>query len=435
MKKFNNIVKIASLSLVAGSLLVPALSPAAPAGAEAIEIRPADPQVFLCAKADPRSVTGLRNNGRIMLRTACSRSEVSIGTVADLAMVGEKREVLESMDRVDKDGSLDNGRETLRFTGVNVQVVSGAEATDEDLAKSFSGLGNLIVGYDEGASSSKSGSHNLVVGEGHEYSSHSGIVAGAFNRVTGARTVALGTFNVASGLGATITGGTYNTADGQYATVTSGLMNEASAIWTTASGGRHNVASASYATTSGGADNTANAEGTVVSGGKSNTAGGICVETNGGGAYSSDWKVGNACQKDSECSDNSVCKIGHFAVVAGGENNTATAWAATVTAGSENNSFADYSAIQGGVLNRTSGHCEGGDITIGKPCVSDGECRYGGVCRGGEFAAISAGSHNRTQAWASSIIGGTWQRGTSQSQIQPKPVGNPVDSWDGVPWN
>ena len=88
MKKFNNIVKIASLSLVAGSLLVPALSPAAPAGAGAIEIRPADPQVFLCAKADPRSVTGLRNNGRITLRTACSRSEVSIGTVADLAMVG-----------------------------------------------------------------------------------------------------------------------------------------------------------------------------------------------------------------------------------------------------------------------------------------------------------------------------------------------------------
>ena len=69
--------------------------------------------------------------------------------------------------------SLEDAGRTLRVSGVNLQIVSGAGATDGPV----NGLGNLIVGYneDEAANSCgpggcvnrpavRTGSHNLVVG-------------------------------------------------------------------------------------------------------------------------------------------------------------------------------------------------------------------------------------------------------------------------------
>ena len=439
MKTHKRIGKIASFAIVVGGLVAPLTTIAAPAPEGPVEMQGDGPTVHLCARTDRRAPTGLRNNGRILLRTNCARSEVSIGTVADLAMVAEKRDVFEAIERVDKDGFPDNGRETVRFTGVNVQIVSGEGSTDEDIAKEFSGVGNLIVGYDEGAAKSKSGSHNLVVGKGHEYTSHSAVVAGQFNKVTAPATVALGTANTSSGVSATVTGGnnnraesmaasvtggSFNVASGDYATVVSGLMNEASAMWTSASGGRHNVASAEYATASGGAQNIANAEGSAVSGGMSNTAGGVCVADN---------KVVGACQADSDCSNGSSCVIGPYAVVAGGQDNRAAAWAATVTAGRENHSFAEGSAIHGGTMNRTLGRCEGGDLSLGRACVTDRDCwvysERHAVCQGGEFSAIGAGSENRTTGWASAVVGGLDQRSSKETSVSPSPGDAPV--WEG----
>lgn len=116
----------------------------------------------------------------------------------------------------------------IRFTGANVQVVSGEGATDA----AVNGVGNLIVGYDESRpqqskqcsdgqyekgsrcfksnkawkSSHKSGSHNLIVGANHNYSRYGGLVAGFQNSITGA--------------GASVLGGTGNTAGFQNSTVT-----------------------------------------------------------------------------------------------------------------------------------------------------------------------------------------------------------------------
>jgi len=70
---------------------------------------------------------------------------------------------------------------TVRFTGVNVQVVNGTGSES-----SINGLGNLIVGYNSKRSSgsNRTGSHNLVVGNKHNYSSYGGLVAGYHNAVT-----------------------------------------------------------------------------------------------------------------------------------------------------------------------------------------------------------------------------------------------------------
>ena len=59
--------------------------------------------------------------------------------------------------------SVDEATNTVLISGANLQVVSGAGATNADV----NGTGNIIIGYDENVENNKSGSHNLVVGYGH----------------------------------------------------------------------------------------------------------------------------------------------------------------------------------------------------------------------------------------------------------------------------
>lgn len=149
------------------------------------------------------------------------------------------------------------GQPTVRFSGVNVQVVSGSGATDGTI----NGRGNLIVGYNEflgGGEGNKSGSHNVVIGRWHQYSSHGGLVAGLGNDI--------------SGPGASVTGGSGNTASGQNASVSGGVFNAASGSHSSVSGGSANVASGLNASVSGGANNQASARESSVSGGLQNAA-------------------------------------------------------------------------------------------------------------------------------------------------------------------
>ena len=66
-------------------------------------------------------------------------------------------------------GPLGDGRETVRITGCNVQVVNGLNDTETTNA-----LGNVIIGYNELRSrgDDRGGSHMLVVGKEHNYSSY-----------------------------------------------------------------------------------------------------------------------------------------------------------------------------------------------------------------------------------------------------------------------
>jgi len=97
------------------------------------------------------------------------------------------------------------------FKGVNVHVQSGSGSTVD----TTSGLGNLIVGYNEPdplvGLTLRNGSHNLVGGRMNYFPSFGGVVFGANNRISGQYSAILG--------------GGQNTASGQYSTVYGGQLN------------------------------------------------------------------------------------------------------------------------------------------------------------------------------------------------------------------
>ncbi|MDZ7661643.1 hypothetical protein [Thiohalophilus sp.] len=195
---------------------------------------------------------------------------------------------------------------TVRFSGVNLQIVNGEGQTE-----SVNGLGNLIVGYNEARNlgtdnsicsdgqydnqtdcvdnselwqpSHKSGSHNLIVGHGNAYSQYGGIVAGEHSAINrGHASVTGGWVNVASGSHAAVAGGQNNVASGHRSAVLGGYDNSATYANATVSGGRENTASGTYSSVSGGIQNTASGRYSSVSGGEGNTAYGIASSILGG---------------------------------------------------------------------------------------------------------------------------------------------------------
>ncbi len=166
----------------------------------------------------------------------------------------------------------------LMIEGANVHIRSGAGATNNN--GQLTGLGNLVVGYNEepidGLSPGvRGGSHNLVVGAGHQFISFGGLIAGAFNTVSGeSASVIGGVFNTASGFAASVSGGVANTASGLEASVSGGGHNVASGDVASVSGGFGNAASGFLASISGGSNNVASGDVASVSGGANNEASG-----------------------------------------------------------------------------------------------------------------------------------------------------------------
>ncbi len=104
------------------------------------------------------------------------------------------------------------GKPTIQFSGVNVQIVSGAGKTNATV----NGEGNLVIGYDE-SGGTQTGSHNLVLGHAQSFTSYGGLIAG-FN-------------NAALAPYASVSGGQNNTVSAPYASVTGGKEGEASGDW------------------------------------------------------------------------------------------------------------------------------------------------------------------------------------------------------------
>lgn len=118
------------------------------------------------------------------------------------------------------------GQPTIRFSGVNVQVVDGQDDTTDGPTN---GRGNLIVGWNENISDIRTGSHNLVVGIHHSYTSFGGMLAGYNNTLTnGFASVTGGVGNYANGYAASVSGGGLNVASGHQASITGGRLNTAS---------------------------------------------------------------------------------------------------------------------------------------------------------------------------------------------------------------
>ncbi|MBN2694788.1 hypothetical protein JXR93_09010, partial [bacterium] len=135
-----------------------------------------------------------------------------------------------------------NGYPTVRFTGVNLQVVSGSGSTDG----AVNGKGNLIVGYNEArnSDSNKTGSHNIVVGNYHNYSSFGGAVFGCYNGIIGNYSSVIGgSNNTTIGISSSISGGVFNISSGKYSSISGGFFNVSPGEFSSVSGGYNRAAS------------------------------------------------------------------------------------------------------------------------------------------------------------------------------------------------
>jgi hypothetical protein len=161
------------------------------------------------------------------------------------------------------------GKPTIQFSGVNVQVVSGAGKTNA----AVNGEGNLVIGYDENVGKhEQTGSHDLILGEEQTFTSFAGLVAGLEDKILAQYAFATGFGNTASGEWSSVTGGNDNVASGPGASISGGDNSFATAISSSVSGGGGNAATAVEASVSGGNGNGARAAAAAVSGGKRNSA-------------------------------------------------------------------------------------------------------------------------------------------------------------------
>ncbi len=172
----------------------------------------------------------------------------------------------------------------LRVDGGNLHVVNGLGSTS-----STNGSGNIIIGYNgpraevqgdgefsfPDLSTVRTGSHMLVLGDGNNYTSSGGIIAGTQNTTSAPYASILNGFrNSASSSFSTVTAGIYNAAGGPHSAISGGGYNISSGSFAVVSGGIFNETSASYSTVSGGSFNTA-------SGNSSNVSGGSNVQATG----------------------------------------------------------------------------------------------------------------------------------------------------------
>jgi hypothetical protein len=174
-----------------------------------------------------------------------------------------------------------HGQPTIRFSGVNVQIVNGMGKT-----RSINGVGNLLIGYDEtepGCCYPQTGSHNLIFGEYQTFTSYGGIDAGWLNQISAPfASVSGGWGNTASGEYSSVSGGTSSSASGKWASTSGGDGSNAIGQGSSVSGGEANYASGDFSSVLGGARNKASAYHSAISGGTFNEATGANSSILGG---------------------------------------------------------------------------------------------------------------------------------------------------------
>lgn len=239
-----------------------------------------------------------------------------------------------------------DGRPTVRFSGVNVQVVDGSGDSQCSVSgyEACTGVGNLIVGYSEGfGGKARTGSHNIVAGMNNDWTSHSGLVAGWTNTISGsAATITGGSFNEASGSESSISGGRDNQATGTWSSVSGGDGNSAQGFSSSVVGGLDNLASGTTATVAGGDGNEASGTSATVAGGLDGIASGTRATTSGGSAN----RASGASASVSGGSGNFATNLG--ASISGGSGNFATGQNSTVAGGNGNTASGNRTSIVGG---------------------------------------------------------------------------------------
>jgi hypothetical protein len=231
-----------------------------------------------CVKATKTATTPKHYTGGWTNKECTTVSATHEGKYEKLPDISESEqtELKELLKYVEVEASGVDGKPTVRFSGANVQIASGAAKESET-----NGVGNLIVGNDENPGT-QSGSNNLVVGSEQAYTSYGSVLGGDLNTVLGPFSVAFGLHNTASGSDSSVSGGDGNTASGERATVSGGEANTAKGLESTVGGGGANIASGEESTVSGGGSNEATEPSTVVSAGTNNKATGNSASVSGG---------------------------------------------------------------------------------------------------------------------------------------------------------
>ncbi len=261
--------------------------------------------------------------------------------------------------------------------GANVHVRSGAGSTGEGCfagnaanCLTRTGLGNLIVGYNEPRPSGwdpdflcasnpdaqdpvngrpictrRDGAHHLVVGQGNNFIGHGGAVLGLLNEARGSHaTVTGGRENAARAQYSSVSGGVQNIASRSLSSVSGGWGNRADGAASNVSGGQYNVASGFISSVGAGLNNNASGEHSVVSGGIFSLAIGPGSAVSGG-------------------RENRA--IGGHSSVSGGEVNFARNFASAISGGSFNQANGERSSVSGGQNKTASGNdCVVGDDGI-----------------------------------------------------------------------
>lgn len=185
------------------------------------------------------------------------------------------------------------------FEGTNIHVRSGSGSTSD--GNKPTGLGNLIVGYNEEwrGPKQRSGAHNIVLGSDNQFLSFGGLVAGHSNTIYGEyASVTGGKFNTARGEYSNVSEGYLNTATGSRSSISGGGYNTASGFGSSISGGEYNVASGWWSSVSGGLANTASGNDASISGGERNTARGSRSSASGGSEQiveeNAEWTAGSS---------------------------------------------------------------------------------------------------------------------------------------------
>ena len=122
----------------------------------------------------------------------------------------------------------------ITFKGANIHIESGSGSTNDN-GKS-SGLGNLIIGYDETGTgsnvppysyTSRHGAHNLILGRYNTFNevAWGGIVGGEGNQLNNFEGLVTGNTNLVSGPWCTVLSGFGNEARGYQSCVVGGLFN------------------------------------------------------------------------------------------------------------------------------------------------------------------------------------------------------------------
>ena len=123
------------------------------------------------------------SEGSSSLTSQITSVEDRIGRVESLTTSFEPR--ISFLERKTQSITMEESSQSLIITGVNLHIRNG-----EGKTWTTNGAGNLIVGYNEG-NGNRSGSHNIVIGPCHSFSSHSGIVTGMSNIISGTYAVSI----------------------------------------------------------------------------------------------------------------------------------------------------------------------------------------------------------------------------------------------------